>query len=254
MDNTTQGAIKPQVLALMAEGRAQQEKFIEQLSEAERAAVGEPDAWVAKDHIAHNAAWIFDAVRQIDAAMKGETPEPSPEDVDYNPVIFAARQHKSWDEVIAYANEANEALQASLEACSEEDLADPGRFEWRKGRPLWYEASMSGYEHPAEHFAQFYRESGDLARAKAAREAEVEMARKIVPGSKPYGFMTYNVGAFYAQIGEPDKALASMREVLEMLPSLRGWAKEDPDLASLHDNPEFQALVAEPAEASTVNN
>src|SRR4051794_474841 len=101
MDNNANDPIKPKVLALVTQGEKEQQEFIEQLSEAERAAIGEPDAWTAKDHIAHNTAWIADAARMIGAATRGETPEPSPDDAEYNPQVFAAKQHQSWDTIVA---------------------------------------------------------------------------------------------------------------------------------------------------------
>ena len=60
MDSMAPGPLKPRLLALVAQGQAEQQAFIAQLSDAERAAIGEPDAWAAKDHIAHNTAWKAD--------------------------------------------------------------------------------------------------------------------------------------------------------------------------------------------------
>ncbi|MEO5951608.1 MAG: DinB family protein [Chloroflexia bacterium] len=254
MDNKANDLIKPKVLALVAQGEKEQREFIAQLSEAERAAIGAPNAWAAKDHIAHNTAWIADAARVIGAATRGETPEPSPEDAEYNPQVFAAKQHQPWEEIVAEAEQANEAARAAIEACSEEDLSERGRFEWRKGRPLWYEAYSSIYEHPAEHWAQYYLETGDVKRAQAVRQAAVDTARTLIEVTDPFGFMVYNLGAFYAKTGEPDLAFASIREALERVPRLREWSREDPDLESLRDKPDFQALVADPAEASTPDN
>src|SRR5437762_2731621 len=128
MDGMSPGPLKPWILALIAQGRAREQEFIAQLSDAERAAIGEPNAWAAKDHIAHNAAWKADAARVIDAAWRGETPEPSPDETEFNPRVFAAQQHQSWDAVLASAAAADASLRAALEACSEADLTDPARF------------------------------------------------------------------------------------------------------------------------------
>src|SRR5213078_2137383 len=101
MDGKAPGPLKPRILALVAQGQAEQQAFIAQLSNAERAAVGAPDAWAAKDHIAHNAAWIADTARVISAAAHGETPEPSPDDMEFNPRVFAEQQHQSWEAILA---------------------------------------------------------------------------------------------------------------------------------------------------------
>src|SRR5437867_11058288 len=95
------GPLKRRALARVAQGQARQQAFIAQLSDTERAAIGEPDAWAAKDHIAHNAAWKADAAREIAAAIvaavRGETPETTPSITVVNPRAFAAYQHQSWD-------------------------------------------------------------------------------------------------------------------------------------------------------------
>lgn len=251
MDSMASGPLKPRLLALMAHGQAAQQAFLAQLSEAPRAARGAPDAWAAKDHLAHNTAWKADAARVITAAVRGETPAPSPEDAEFNPQVFAAQQHQSWDTILADMAATDAALRAAVEACSEADLTDPARFPWRKGRPLWFEASVASYEHPVEHYGQFYLETGDEARARAVRAEAVETARRFIGETKPCGYMIYNLGSFYAQIGDPDQALAALREVLARLPQVRAWMREDPDLAALHADPAFQALVADPAAEGT---
>lgn len=249
MDSKAPGPLKPRLLALVAQGHAEQQAFIAQLSAAEREALGAPDAWAAKDHIAHNAAWIADAARVISTAARGETPEPSPDYTEFNPRVFAAQQRQSWDVILADAAQADASLNAALEACSEDDLSDPERFLWRKGHPLGFEAFVSGYEHPVEHYGQFYLERGDVARARAVRQEAVETARRFMGETEAYGFMVYNLGRFNANIGQPDLALAALREALASVPRLREWSREDPELMSLRDDPTFQALVAELADA-----
>lgn len=254
MDSNATEPLKPRVLALIAEGQAAQQEFIASLDEADRSEIGEADAWKAKDQLAHNTAWLEDAARIISAATRGETPDPSPDDNELNPAVFSEKQHESWDKVLSDFQNANRAFITAIEECSEEDLASRTRFAWRNGRPLWYEAYITGYEHPSEHWAQYYLDKGDVKRAQAVRQQIVDGARNLVEETDPFGFMVYNLGTFYAKTGEPEKAFSYVSEALERVPRLREWSKEDPDLASLRDNPEFQALVADPAEANAANS
>jgi tetratricopeptide (TPR) repeat protein len=250
MDSTTPGPLKPRLLALMAAGQAQQQAFIAQLGAAERAAQGAPAAWAAKDHLAHLAAWRADAARVIAATARGEIPAPSPDETEFNPRVFAAQQHQSWEAILADLAAADAALSAALEACSEADLSDPARFPWREGSPLWYKAFVSGYDHPVEHFQQFYLEAGDVARAGAVYQEAVETARRLIGETDPYGWMVYKLGCFYASIDQPDRALPLLREGLAREPRLREWMAEDSALAALHADPAFQALLAEAAGAA----
>lgn len=74
MDSSASSALaplKPRLLALVAQGQVEQQTFISRLSDAQRATNGEPDAWAAKDHIAHNTAWKADAAREITVTRGG---------------------------------------------------------------------------------------------------------------------------------------------------------------------------------------
>src|SRR5262245_40520623 len=92
MDGKTPGTLKPRILALVEKGVAEQQAFIEKLSASERAAIGEPDAWAAKDHIAHNTAWKADAALEIAATARGEAYRPESTTV-FNPRVFAEQEH-----------------------------------------------------------------------------------------------------------------------------------------------------------------
>lgn len=245
MESNLQGSVKPRLLELAQQAQIEQQAFEDHLSDAQRAAYGSPDAWSAKDHIAHNTAWVNDATRLITAASQGETPEKSPSDVDYNPLVFAEHQQQSWEDVQSDAASANAALVDAIEACSEADLGESDRFPWREGNPLWMEAFISGFQHPGEHYAQFYIESGDRPRARAVREKHLSTARRVFGGSKMFSFMLYNTACFYVNNEQPDLAIGPLGEALAILPRLREWSKKDPDLAPLRDNPAFQALVSD---------
>lgn len=240
------GPLKPRLLALVEQGEIEQRAFIEKLSAAERAAVGAPDAWAAKDHVAHNAAWKADAAREIVAALHGEAYHPE-SITTFNPRAFSEYQHDSWDAVLAAAERADEALRAAIEECTEEDLNDPARFPWRDGIPLWCTAQVSGYEHPAEHYAQFYVDRGAVERARAVREEAVENARRLIGEKEELGYMVYNLGCFYSNIGQPALAIAALRDSFASTPHLREGVLEDPELRSLRDYPDFQALAGESA-------
>jgi tetratricopeptide (TPR) repeat protein len=54
----------------------------------------------------------------------------------------------------------------------------------------------------------------------------------------------YELGCMEAIEGNKDAALDALRHALERAPSLREYLETDDDLVSLHEEPEFQALVA----------
>jgi tetratricopeptide (TPR) repeat protein len=244
MNSTASGPIKPRLLALVAQGRAEQQAFIEGLTEEERAAVGTAERWSAKDHLAHNAAWKVDSARLIATTVRGEA-YPGESSTTFNPRVFAERQHQSWDAVLADIEQADDALRTTIEGCSEEELSDAERFPWRGKYALWTRPFVSGYEHPIEHYSQFYLEWGNVERACAIREAALETARRHIGDKVEFGYMVYNLGCFYALIQQPAPAIAAIRESFAYLPEVRGEVTEDPELAPLREDPMFQAFVAE---------
>jgi tetratricopeptide (TPR) repeat protein len=252
MESSAHSPLKPRVLALVAQGQAEQQTFMAQLSDAQRAEIGEPDAWAAKDHVAHNTAWKADAAREIAATVRGEV-YPVESTTMFNPRVFTEQQHQSWDAILADAEQAHADLRGAIEACSEADLSEPERFPWRRGFPLWATALVSGYEHPAEHYAQFYVEQGDVERAGAARKQVVDTARRLIGEREEFGYIVYNLACFYAQTGQTGPALAALREAFACTPSLRGETREDDQLLSLHDEIAFQRLVEHSPEMGTPN-
>jgi tetratricopeptide (TPR) repeat protein len=85
-----------------------------------------------------------------------------------------------------------------------------------------------------------------------ARSGRGEEARAILREISPSPANLYNVACTWALLGEKDLALECLRRDLEENPMSEGarakqreWAKKDPDLASVRDDPRFQAIVGE---------
>jgi predicted Zn-dependent protease len=55
--------------------------------------------------------------------------------------------------------------------------------------------------------------------------------------------LRYNVGCMHARHGERAQALRALQQAFTLQPSLTEGAREDPDLESLYDDPEFKALL-----------
>jgi tetratricopeptide (TPR) repeat protein len=84
----------------------------------------------------------------------------------------------------------------------------------------------------------------------AARAGRVEEARFALAGVTPAPELEYNIVCTLALLGDADRALVHLERALEQLPS-RGararqaeWARDDPDLAELAQDPRFVALLA----------
>jgi len=74
---------------------------------------------------------------------------------------------------------------------------------------------------------------------------------RLLEGVVPAPAVHYNLACAHALLGDSDVALEFLRLELSEPGATAGararrkqWAREDPDLASLRDDPRFQTLVA----------
>jgi tetratricopeptide (TPR) repeat protein len=87
----------------------------------------------------------------------------------------------------------------------------------------------------ASNYAYFKREP------EAVRELQIALALRPKDSN-----ILYNAACVYGLLGNKNEALAVLRRALEAgYSSLIIWAARDPDLACLHDDPEFQRLLEE---------
>ena len=240
---TSVSDIKTKLIAVIERGEADQAALVALLSDAEKAAIGEPDHWAVKDQIAHLNFWRDRTLRRLIAVRDGaEQPGPSPDFQPENERNFAAQQHKPWSEIIAESDRLFRETKQVIPQLTDAQLTEPiqlGTVEIGLSERI-----VSDFlQHPSEHLTQLYRERGDPARAEQQDRATVEAIGELFgKNSTMYGYAIYNLGCFYALNGETDRAIAAVGEALPLIPSLVEWSKQDTDLDSLRDIPAFQAL------------
>ena len=85
---------------------------------------------------------------------------------------------------------------------------------------------------------------GAVAWARIGRRKEaLEWAAKALALDSQDSAVLYNVACLYAVLHRTEEALKCLRRVVRS-GWRREWIKNDPDLNSLHDNPEFQRLLS----------
>jgi Tetratricopeptide repeat len=90
--------------------------------------------------------------------------------------------------------------------------------------------------------------SNEIGPAEALlRETRDAQRRVLGPDHPDTATTTYNLACLAARQGEHDEALALLREAFEhgLAPNVGLAMKEDSDLATLHGDPRFEALVME---------
>lgn len=223
------------VLDLLQQSRLDEETFLQGLTEAERTAIGTPELWSAKDHVAHQTFWHQDLVLKLSAVFQQQEMPPSAEDeAQLNETVIEEQRQRPWSDIHAESERVDAELLKLTEQLSEEDLTTSRRFAAISGeRPLYTVFLGPCYEHDQEHLAQYYSDRNALPRAIEIRE---KCANRIIHAEVPAwikGWFLYNLACFYAQQNQLEKAAALLPEALTFAPDLKERSKSDPDLVAL---------------------
>jgi tetratricopeptide (TPR) repeat protein len=226
------------VLDLLQQGHLDEEAFLQELGETERTAIGTPELWSVKDHIAHRTFWRQDLVLKLTAIQQYQEVPPSEESEEQlNAMVFEEHRLRPWPAIRAESERVYAELITLTEQLSEEDLTDSNRFaSFTGGRPLYTAFLGRCYEHDQEHLAQYYLDRHDLPQARKIRE---DCANRVIQAEVPEwvkGSFLYNLACFYAQLNQIEKAAALLQEALTLAPRLKERSKNDPELVALRDH------------------
>ncbi len=229
--------LKTLVLDLLQQGHLDEEAFLQELGETERTAIGTPERWSAKDHVAHRTFWHQDLILKVTAILQHQEIPPSEESDDQlNSMVFEKHKLRPWSALHAESERVYAELITLIERLSEEDLTVSHRFaSITGGKPLYTAFLGSCYEHDQEHLVQYYSDRHDLPRAIEIRE---KYANRVIQAEVPAwvkGWFLYNLACFYAQQNQLEQAAARLQEALTLAPDLKEQSKSDPELVALRD-------------------
>jgi tetratricopeptide (TPR) repeat protein len=225
------------LLEIIGLARKREQTLVDTLDADTRTAVGTVEHWAPKDHFAHLATWAAYQARRLEAKRTGNTPtQPAGNDT-----VFLERRDVPWETIWANLMRALDDNAAALMRVSDEELTALNE----SGRSLFSLTLNNTYLHPITHVAQIYEERGDDASAERLQQEAVTMMARLFGKGDQYANAVYNLGCYYALHGRSADAIAQVREALAVNPKLTDLMKEDVDLVSLHDLPEYQALFTE---------
>jgi tetratricopeptide (TPR) repeat protein len=222
------------LLEIIDLAREREQTLVDTLDADARTAVGTVERWAPKDHFAHLATWAAYQARRLEAAETGDTPT-QPAD---NERVFLERRDEPWQTIWADLMRALDANAAALMRVSDEQLTVLNK----NGRSLFSLTLNNTYLHPITHVAQLHEERGDDASAEQVQQEAVTAMVRLFGKGDQYANAVYSLGCYYALHGRSADAIAQVREALAVNPELTDQIKEDSDLISLHDLPEYQAL------------
>jgi hypothetical protein len=203
---------------------------------ADPAEAGGPQRWAALAVVAHNTAFRRQQVTRLRAIRAGRTP-PEFADVDHESgELYADLSAQPADAVAADSWTSAGDLQAELRLVQDEDLLDPSRNPWLRGRQLWLQIVVRGFWHPAGHLGAYYAGHGDHHKAVALAAHAVATAEYLDAPDQARGMACYNLACAQAGAGLLDAAQAALTAAVTLNTDLHANAARDDDLAPLRDS------------------
>lgn len=196
---------------------------------------GDPANWAAAPIVAHNTEFKSQQVHRLTSVRKGHEPEEFAE-IDHTDTDVYKR-YASWapEGVAGESISVTSDLIDGLRAATADDLFDPSRHPWLKGRQLWLQIVVRGFWHPTGHLGDYYLAHGEPARAVALAGHAFATARYLGAPDQAAGMAGYNLACTQAKAGRLEEAAAAVRETIALNPGLRAKVWTEPDLTSLRD-------------------
>lgn len=204
---------------------------------------GSPQCWAALPVLAHNTEFRQQQVQRLQAVGLGQVP-PDFAQVDHRSAqVYEGYAAIPASEVASRSSQVAGDLADALSSVGEEDLVDPARHPWLRGRQLWLQVIVRGFWHPMGHLGEYYLAHSQPDRAVALAAHAAATAEYLGAPGPARGMASYNLACAQAQAGLPDQAAAALVEAIALNPDLRANASSDPDVAILRSRPEVGAVI-----------
>jgi hypothetical protein len=238
---TTTG-LRAAITGLIALAAAEEETLLTATPDSEP---GSPDRWAARPLVAHNAEFRQQQVTRLDAIRSGTAP-PDFTEVDHrDPQVYQRCCDVSAAMVRTASRRTTANLIDGLSALSDDDLLDPSRYPWLRGRQLWLQVVVRGFWHPIGHIGDYHVARGQVGQAIAIHSHALATARYLgVPGPA-LGMAGYSLACAQARAEASSDAIASLAEAIRLNPDLRVNASRDSDLAGLRQAGHLDRLLAD---------
>lgn len=242
--DTDTALLRNAITGLLAFTAAEEELL---LAEVRRAPdePGSADCWAALPVIAHNTDFKRQQVRRLAAIEAGQDP-PEFTEIDHrSPEVYRKLAGLAAAQVARESRETTGALIDGLAWLSDEDLLDPARHPWLRGRQLGLQIIVRGFWHPQGHLGEYYAAHGRADRAVTLAEYATAAAGYLAAPPAARGMAHYNLACAQAQASLIAGAVSSLEVAVRLNPDLRLNARRDADLERLRGHAEFSALLAE---------
>lgn len=202
---------------------------------------GSAQCWAALPVLAHNTTFRQQQVTRLRAVRAGDTPPEFAEADHESAELYAELSALQPDAVAAAAWASAGDLLTELMQGRDEDLLDPARNPWLRGRQLWLQIIVRGFWHPAGHLGEYHVRHGRAGQAVALGEHAVAAADYLGAPAQARGMASYNLACAFAAAGQIGAATAAVDAAVALNADLRANAARDPDLAAVRDSGKLAA-------------
>jgi hypothetical protein len=210
---------------------------------AQREDTGDVDSWAALPTIVHTSEFRGEQVQRLRAIREGSRPPDFPRIEHGSPDTYRRYSHCDAESVWATSRATNATLIDETRRCADEDLLDPSRNPWLKGRQLWLQIIVRGFWHPTGHLADYYVHHEFPERALALHTHALATARYLGAPSMAVGMAHYSLACTRATLGQVEEAASSLKRAVGCNPDLRDHARSEPDLATLRETGRLTAVL-----------
>jgi hypothetical protein len=235
------GQLKAAITVLLGLAATEEQAL---LSAACPAAEGSPLNWAAVPLVAHNTEFKWQQVQRLQAIRRGAEP-PAFAEVDHESAdLYRDLAGQPAAKVRLDSWSVSGELIAELSTTSGDDLVDPARNPWLKGRQLWLQIIVRGFWHPAGHLGDYYLGHGEVEKAVTLARHAVDTSDYAGAPGPARGMARYNLACAQARAGELSDASTALADAVALNTDLRSNAARDRDLTALRDSGVLARVLA----------
>jgi hypothetical protein len=238
----TETPLRAAVLQLLGMVRGEEWTLHRVLDAEQRERVGTEAAPEIKELLARSNAARLTAAAVLHEVAAGR-PADGCDPVPTGPVGTWAQTHSA-------AHDAMTALWNAVEAATEDQLAEGQGKRRNHPQYVWRDVVIYAVRGPLGEYAAWHQRQGRTLEGLATLSRWYEAVRGSGLPTKALSDASYDLACGFARAGRGDDAMAFLPDAFvyndrAAVPVLKAWAREDPDLASLADRPDFRSLVGQ---------
>lgn len=239
MTDTT--ALRTAIVGLLRSAVMEEELLLVATSRREDA--GSAECWAALPTIAHNTMFKRQQVIRLQAVLAHEVPPNFVEIEHQSEQVYREYAAGSAETVAEESRRAVDDLVDALLSISDEDLMEPARHPWLRGRGLWLQTIVRGFWHPMGHTGDWYVAHEMQEHGVALRRHAVATAQYLNAPNPSQGMAWFSLACTCATVGTTDAAIEALGHASELNSDLRERIATEPDLAPLRNDRRVAALI-----------